>query len=364
MNIKVDKEILVNAVQTIQDVIPNKSPLPILSNVLLETYQGKLRLVATDLDIGISKSVPVKIIKKGAITLPARRFNTIIRELPKDEVELTVKKNNTIIIKSGNCIFKLIGIDSEEFPSLPKIEEGDKIEIDGSILKNILQVTSFAISTDETRYVLNGLLFILKDKKLTVVATDGRRLAFKRSELEIKKLCDVKVIIPHKTIHQLEKMIDGKSKVLINIGDTQVLFQIGDTLLMSRLIEGEFPDYTQVIPPESENKFLVNRDAFLNAIRRANILTTTDSMGVKLDVLKNEMVISKNTPDIGEIKEKISGSYKGKDLSISFNPNYLIDILKNYPEDELSFELTQPEKPGVIRLNKTYLYLVLPMQLG
>lgn len=364
MRIRLEKSILYGAIQAVQNIIPSKSPLPILSNILTETYKGGLRLITTDLDIGISKSIPAEITEEGAIALPARRLSSIVRELPEEVVEIIVKKNKMSIIKSGNCIYKLIGIDSEEFPTLPKIEEGDKIKMKTSILKKMLKMTSFAISTDETRYVLNGLLFILKDKTLTLVATDGRRLTFKNENISIHKPYDIKVIIPHKTVRQLERILDEEESLLINVGKNQILFQIGETLIISRLIEGEFPDYDQVIPEESENKFHINRDKFLNALRRANLLTTSESLGIRLDISKDNMIISKNTPEIGEIKEKVSGRYNGKDLSIGFNPNYLIDVLKNFPEEDLDFELTQPEKPGVIRLDKDYLYLVLPMQLG
>lgn len=364
MEINVNKERLANAMHIVQSIISPQSPLPILSNVLIEASNGKLRLITTDLDLGISKSIPVEISKSGAITLSAKRFSQIIRELPEDKVEIIVKKNNVTIIKSGNCMFKLPGIHADEFPSLPKIEEGDKIKIKASLLKELLRMTSFAISTDETRYVLNGLLFIMEDRRLTLVATDGRRLALKNKNIDINKSYSIRAIIPYKTIHQLERMLDEEGNLFINFGQNQILFQKNDTLIISRLIEGEFPDYNHVIPEESENKFHINRDNFLNALRRANILTTSESLGIRLDVSKNNMIISKNTPEIGEIKEKISGTYNGKDLSIGFNPNYLIDVLKNFPEQDLSFELTEPQRPGVIRLGKNYLYLVLPMQLG
>jgi len=364
MHIKVNKDELSNAIQIIQNVIPTKSPLPILSNILIETHQNKIRLIATDLDVGISESVSCEITDKGAIVLPARRIGSIIKELPEDEVELIVKKNNTTIIKSGDCVFRLIGINYEEFPTLPRIEEGEKININSSVFKKMLKMTSFAISTDETRYVLNGLLFIIKDKKMTLVATDGRRLALKTEEVDVKKSYNIKIIIPYKTINQVDRMLDDVETLLINIGENQVLFQIGDTTIISRLIEGEFPDYNQVIPKETENKLYVNKNDFLNALRRASILTTTESLGIKLDISKNNALVSKNTAEIGEVKEKISGNYNGKDLTIGFNPGYLIDALKNFPEENLDFELSQPEKPGVIRLGENYLYLVLPMQLG
>lgn len=363
MKIKVKRETLSNAIQTTQRIISPKSPLPILSNILIQTHEDKLRLVATDLDMGISKSIQAEIEQEGAITLPARRISSIVKELPEEEVEMIVKKNNTTIIKSGSCVLKLIGIDDEEFPTLPKIEEGKKFVLSSSVFKKMLRMTSFTMSTDETRYVLNGLLFLVKNKTLTLVGTDGRRLALKKENLRIEKNYNIKAIIPYKAIYQLEKMLKPE-EVYVNIGENQVLFKIEDTFIISRLIEGEFPDYNQVIPEESENKFYVNRNEFLNSLRRASILTTSESLGIKLNISENNMMISKNTPEIGEIKEKIIGEYNGKDLSIGFNPDYLIDVLKNYPEERVGFEITQPQKPGVIRIGENYLYLVLPMQLG
>ncbi len=364
MNINANREELSLALQTIQNIIPNRTPLPILSNILIQTEKNNLQLVATDLDIGMLLSIPANIDTKGSITLPARRIGSIIKDLPENDVEITVKKNNVTIVRSGKCVFKLIGIDSEEFPSLPKIEKGTEIKIKTSVIKEMLEMTSFAISKDESRYVLNGLLFIIKNQKLTFVATDGRRLSLRTENIEVNKTCNVKAIVPNKTVLQLERILGDTDEVTINIGENQILFKISNILLISRLIEGEFPDYSQVIPEESKNKVFIKRGEFLNTLRRATILTTTESLGVRLDVSKDDMVVSKNTPDVGELKEKVPIEYVGKQISIGFNPVYLIEALKNIKEEEIAFELTQPEKPGVIRIADKYIYLALPMQLG
>ncbi|MCM8800752.1 MAG: DNA polymerase III subunit beta [Candidatus Omnitrophica bacterium] len=363
MKFKTNKQDLIKAIQVVQNIISLRSTLPILSHILLETHHDKLRLTTTDLDIGITCEMDVDIQEQGAITVPAKRFGDIIKDLPEEQIQINIKKNNLINIESGLCQFKLIGLNKEEFPHLPQFQDKQTIILEQGLLKQMFALTSFAVSYDETRYILNGILFRILGNKLTLVATDGKRLAIIENPLKEYIEKEINIIVPIKTIHELNRNLKEEGQLSLVLGTNQVLFDLDGISIISRLIEGEFPDYQQVIPPVSELRMKVNREAFLLAIRRAALLATPDYQAVRLELFKNKLVVSKSTPDIGESREELVVEYSGKELLIGFNPNYLIDVLKNLSDEQIEFELTDPEKPGVIRL-KNYLYIVLPMRLG
>lgn len=363
MKFKVDKDVLLGGIQIVQDVIITKATLPILSHILLETQQGSLRLTATDLDIGISCVIPVDIQEQGAITVPAKRFSDIIKELPLDNISITTKKNNQVNIETDLCQFKIMGLAREEFPKLPEFKDKEAIKLDQASLKQMLNLTSFSVSMDESRYVLNGILFKISKNNLTLVATDGKRLAIVEKKINYTQEQGVNIIVPIKTIHGLNRNLREDGELSLILGSNQVLFDLGDVVVISRLIEGEFPDYKQVIPLASDNKVRVGREQFLLAVKRAALLSTPDYQAVKLEVFKNKLVVSKSTPDVGESREELTVAYNGKELAIGFNPAYLIDVLKNLNEESVDLELTDTEKPGVIRIHG-YVYIVLPMRLS
>ncbi len=363
MRLRVEKAVLMNAIQIVQNVISTKSTLPILSNILIETQPKGISLTATDLDIGITCVVPVDTQEPGKITIPAKRFSDIIKEFPLDIVNITTKKNNLMVIDSDMCQFKIMGLGGEEFPKLPEFKDKKAIKLEQSTLKNMLSLTSFAVSSDETRYILNGTLFKINKGLLTLVSTDGKRLAVAERKLAGEAEGDLQMIIPVKTIHELNRNLKDEGELSLVVGSNQALFDLGGVVLISRLIEGEFPDYKQVVPPASENKLRVGRNQFLLAVKRAALLATPDYQGVKLEVFKNKLVISKSTPDVGESREELAVEYQGKELVIGFNPVYLMDILKTLNEETINLELTDSEKPGVIRISG-YIYIVLPMRLN
>ena len=363
MKFKTKKQNLINGIQVVQNVVTTKAALPILSNILLEVKEGKLRLIATDLDIGISCVIPVDIQEAGAITLPAKRFSDIIKELPGEDVTISSKKNNLVVIETGSCQFKIMGLPAEEFPKLPEFKDKEVVRLEQENLKRMLTLTAFAVSIDETRYILNGILFKISKSTMELVATDGKRLALIEKKLKQGIEKDIQIIVPLKTIHELNRNLQDEGELSVIVGTNQAMFELGGVIIISRLIEGEFPDYRQVIPATSDNKIKIDREEFLLAVKRAALLSTPDYQAVKLEVFKNKLVLSKSTPDIGESHEEVSMEYSGKELVIGFNPTYLIDALKNMSEAAVEFEITDTEKPGVIRL-PGYVYIVLPMRLG
>jgi DNA polymerase-3 subunit beta len=363
MKLQVEKDVLLNGIQIVQNIVTAKATLPILSNILIETQQDSLRLTATDLDVGISCVIPVDIQESGAITIPAKRFSDIIKELPANNVSIVAKKNNLVVIETQNCQFKIMGLGREEFPKLPEFKDKEVIKLEQVGLRQMLGLTSFAASFDETRYILNGVLFKVDKNNLTLVATDGKRLAITEEKLSQETDRDISIIVPIKTINELNRNLKDEGTLSLVLGNNQVLFDLGKVVIISRLIEGEFPDYLQVVPPVSDNKMKIDRTEFLLAVKRAALLSTLDYQAIKLEVFKNKLVVSKSTPDVGESREETPIEYQGKEMVIGFNPNYLIDVLKNLTEEQIELELTDTEKPGVIRSNG-YTYIVLPMRLS
>ena len=366
MEITIPKELLVEGIQTVQNAVSQKSSLPILSNVLLEAEGGKVNLTATDLDIGISFSGETSVEKDGAITIPAKKFFDIVRSLPDESpVSLSMKKNNFVTIKSAKANFRIIGLPKEEFPNLPEFKDQDSIAIEQKTLKEMITLTDFAISRDDTRYVLNGTLMVVKGDSITMVATDGRRLAVIKKKMDRKTLVERTVIVPTKTIQEVKRMLADEGDVTIKFSENQILFSFPSSVVISRLIEGEYPNYQKVIPEKTGVEVAVRKEDFLNAVRRASIFTEQDSMAIRFSVKRKKIIISKNTPYLGEAKEEVDAEFNGQEeLDIGFNPRYLIDVLKNLEEDDVILELSDSAKPGVIRRGEEYTYVVLPMQLA
>ncbi|OGX26665.1 MAG: DNA polymerase III subunit beta [Omnitrophica WOR_2 bacterium RIFCSPHIGHO2_02_FULL_45_21] len=362
MKFQTTKKDLFDNLQITQNIVTPRASLPILLNILLETIEGKLRLVTTDLDICISCEYPVEVVESGAITVPGKKFVEIIHELPPGQITITAKKNNAVIIQSENCEFKIMGLPKDEFPKLPEFKDKDAIKLGQAALKEMLNKTSFAISRDEARYVLNGILFKIEQDKINLAATDGRRLAVIEKNTKTKINKPINIIIPSKSISELTRNLKEEGELLLVLGENQVLFDLGAVHIISRLIEGEFPDYRQVVPIEQKDKIMLSRESFLLALKRAAVLSSADYQAAKLEVFKNKLVISKSAPDLGESREELAVEYSGKELAVGFNPAYLIDVLKMLPGEMISFELTDSEKPGVIR-EPGYLYIVLPMRI-
>ena len=362
MKIRVLKENFIKNIQHVQNIILSKSSLPILSNMLIEAEKNIVKLTGRDLDIGISSALETTVEEEGSITIPAKRFNDIIKELPDEDITISTMKNNSMVIKCSKCFFKIMGLPKEDFPKLPEFKDEPSVIIKQGVLKSMLGMVYFSMSHDETRYILNGALFLFKNKKLTIVTTDGKRMGFVKKDIE-KDGLNKAIIIPSKTIYELNRILEEDGDVKIIFSENQVRFELKNITIVSRLIEGEFPNYEQVVPKEAQEKVGINRELFLDGVRRAALLTTQDSQSVKLEILKNKMVVSKTSPNIGETREEIDVVYTGPEITIGFNPHYIMDVLKVVPKDEIGLEIMGPDKPAVIRIEDWFLYLVLPMQL-
>ncbi|MDR3406237.1 MAG: DNA polymerase III subunit beta [Chthoniobacter sp.] len=364
MKFSVSKEKLLAGLQTVQNVVSTRTTLPILSNVLLQAEGDQLRLTTTDLDVGVSGAITAQIEKPGATTLPARRLANIVRELPAAEIIVEVDSKNVASIRCGQSFFKILGLPEEEFPPLPKQTDARTFTIGQQILRDALKKTSYAISTDETRYVLNGILFSFKENKLTLVATDGRRLAMVDIEVEFPRSQEVDIIVPTKAVTELGRLLGDEGDVRLSVEENQVAFQIGDTLLASKLIEGNYPNYRQVIPAEAKERVTLERELFLNAVHRVALLSSEKSNSVKLVFTKNNIEIAANTPDVGEARESLAVAYKGREFSIAFNPEFLQAPLRVLTNDEVYLDMIDEMSPGVIKIQSPFLYVLMPMRIS
>jgi len=362
MKLKVSRDTLLSSIQTVQNVVSNKTTLPILSNVLMDAKKSKLRMNATDLDIGISCEIPVETIEEGSITIPAKRFSDIVKEMPPGDILVYTKKNNQIDIEGESCRFKLNGLPREEFPKFPEFKDKEPVCIQQSLLKDMLNRTSFAVSHEESRHVLNGVLLEISGNIIRMVATDGRRLAKIEKQVNTPIKEEISAIIPTKAIQEINRNLKEEGDVSFIVGANQILFDIDNILIATRIIEGEFPNYNQVIPKPTKNKISMNTQELLSSIRRANLLATPDFQAVKFEVFPEKIVVSKTTPDIGESREEITVKYGGPEMVVGFNPHFLIDFLKNIDQEQIDMELLGVDKPAVMRLGD-YLYLALPMRI-
>lgn len=364
MKFSATKEKILEGLQQVQNVVSTRTTLPILSNVLLQAKEGTVNLTTTDLDVGVRGSFEANVDKAGASTLPARRLFTIIRELPSSEISIEVDGKNAASIRSGQSFFKILGLPEEEFPPLPKFENAKIVTMRQKDLHDGLRKTAYAISTDETRYVLNGVLFSFKENKLTLVATDGRRLAMVDTELEFPRSHEGDIIVPTKAVTELQRLLTDDGDVKISVGTGQIAFDLNNTLLVSKLIEGNYPNYKQVIPSEAKERVTLERETFLNSLRRVSLLASDKSNSIKLNFSKNNIEITANTPEVGEARESLPVVYKGRDFAIAFNPEFLMAPLRNLSEDEIFFDLIDEMSPGVLKIQTPFLYVLMPMRVS
>ncbi len=364
MKFSISKEAYLSALQQVQHVVSTRTTLPILSNVLIKAGKGELLFATTDLDVGISGTVKADVEEGGATTLPARRLATIVRELPSDEVDVSVDEKNVAHIRSGPSSFKLMGLAHDEFPPLPAFNDAKEFKLEQRVLKECLRKTSYAISTDETRYVLNGILCSFRDNMLTMVATDGRRLAMVEQELEFPQSHEGDIIIPTKAVNEIQRLLGDEGEVVLKVASGQVGFDLGNYFLASKLIEGNYPNYRQVIPGESKERITLEREPLLRTLARVSLLLSDKSNSVKLHFSKDNLEVVANSPDVGEARESVAINYKGVDMTVAFNPEFLMAPLRNLLSDEVHLHLIDEISPGVIKSGSSFLYVLMPMRVN
>jgi DNA polymerase-3 subunit beta len=321
-------------------------------------------LTTTDLDVGIRCRVEAEVTKAGATTLPARKLFSILKEVVASDIDIEVDEKNAATIRSGGSFFKIMGLPEEEFPRFPQVGGGKELKLEQGVLRKLVQRTAFAASNDETRYVLNGVYINFTADKLTVVATDGRRLALAEAEMELPKGMECEFVSPSKAVAELGRLLVEKGAASLTVGENQLIVTVAGATLVTKLIEGTYPNFRQVIPAEAKERISLEREKLLGALQRAALLTNEKTQAVKLAFTKDKLTISANTPEVGEARETVSINYKGKEIAIAFNPQYMMEPLRNLDADEVFLELTDELSPGVLKINEPFLYVLMPMRLS
>ncbi len=375
MKFKINQDHFSNGLQQVLNVVASRSTMPILSNVLIEAEEEHISLTTTNLDLGIRCRIKAHVSDTGSITLPVRKLAIIVKELPVNEVFLETNKSNQAKITSGGSLFKIMGIGSEEFPPLPTFENRKVFELAQDEIVNMLKSVSYAQSTDENRYILNGVYFNFADEKLTLVATDGRRLGLTGLELEVSEENAGSLILPAKTVAELERLMGKGEKVNIAFNDRQAAFEIGlddagdsglvDHLyLVSKIVEGNYPNYRQVIPKETEHRVKVERELMLECVHRAALVTSDKSNSVKIKISKNLLEISGQSTEYGESHESMAIAYDGPEVQVAFNPQFLMEPLKALTKDEVFFEFKDELSPGLFKTLDNFICVIMPLRLN
>lgn len=364
MRFQIDKDVFQDALNQVQHVVSTRTTLPILSNVLIEADELGLQLSTTDLDVTITKRVAAKVAKTGSTTLPARRLASIVRELPTTEIDFEVNADNAATVRSGPSFFKILGLPSSEFPVIGEFGEAKEFTIDQKLLRDALRKTSYAISTDETRYVLNGVNCIIGEGMLTLVATDGRRLAMVEQDLEFPAGNESSVIIPTKAVNELQRLLENAGELKVAISDSQASFELNGSLLITKLIEGNYPNFRQVIPGQANYRVTVEREVLQSAVKRVSLLVNEKTNSIKFAFEDNRLAISANSPEIGEAEEVIDVRYDGPRIVVAFNPEFVMAPLRNLDQDEIFIDLIDESSPGVIKIDEPFLYVIMPMRVA
>jgi DNA polymerase-3 subunit beta len=383
MKISVNRNELWQGIDTVLDAVPSKPALPVLANILLVAEDNVLTLSATDLDLSIRTQVPATVEQKGKITVPARTFAEIAREWPEAELSIVVENDRLSLsgnlgdAESGQGAYTLSGMAADEFPSMPtslegvSVSFGDSDDLDAKLLLGMINKTSFAVSKDDTRPVLNGVLWRIDSEGMEMVATDGSRLACYRRVLNLQVAADseASVIIPPQALTQMGKLLNGYDGLVeVTLGETQLLLSTGQTHLLSRLIEGPYVDYTQVIPKENDNNLRVDIDRLLPTVRRVSILSSSYTRQVRLKLDSSSIELSAASPEIGgEAREVIPATFDGEAMEIGYNAQFLMEILRKMDSQGVRFELNNNVtaallKPDEAQEGEDYFCLLMPLR--
>jgi len=352
--------------QTVVSAVPSKSTLPILSNVLIEAADGKLTLVATDLDISIRTSGPASVSTAGSITLPAKKLADIVRELPNDDVKCSVS-GTRVKIECGNGSFSIVGLEAEEYPQLPSTEGATSLNMPTEVLEKGVRRTAYSVSSDETRQMLTGVLVQVAKGRLTMVATDGHRLS--RSSFKGDYPAgDQNMILPPKALHQVVRLASGTVNIALSLSKNYAIFDLGSTTVYSRLIDGTFPNYEQVIPKNNPKEVSVGREELIAGIKRVAVLADSVTHQIRLSLKPERLELSVNTADVGEGLEQIPVAFVGDKLDIGYNAVYLLDILRSIDTPTVTIHLNTPVSAGIIKPEslpegEEMLCLVMPLRL-
>lgn len=367
MKLKIQKEDIQHALQNIQGIVDKKTTMPILSHFLLKV-NDTASLMATDLDIALKGPLKAEILQKGALCIPARKLFEIAREVD-GEILLESQENNWVKVTAGKSTFKLMGLPEDDFPALPEVSKAEELTIKADILRNMIEKTIYATGESDTRYTLNGLLLHFtpgkKNINFKMVGTDGHRLSVIARELDGSLSDEKKLILPKKAAIELRKLLEGSTDTITMFIDKNHLFFGTDSVMLtSRLIEGTYPNYEQVVPKNNDKQVVIDKMAFLKALKRTSLMSRERTNAVRLDLEPGKITLISMNPDIGEAREEIAAQYKGDQMSMGYNARYVMDILQVMEGETVQLDLQEPLSPAILLEpgNKGYTCVVMPMR--
>ena len=364
MEVTLNRDAFLKGLQMVQNIVEPRQTLPILANVLMETDGDTVRLTATDLEVGARVSVPARVAGKGAVTVSARKLAEIVKELPAADLVLRVQDNATVALKCGTASYKLVGMPPDDFPPVVPSEKATWLKVEGKTLREMLSQTSYAVSHDETRYALNGVLFALAGKDARLVATDGHRLAMARRTLGNVGAATTG-IVPRKAITEIMRVLGSGEDVEIALTENQFVLQMPNFIMTARLIEGQFPNYEAVIPKAHPGKLVISRVALTSALRRVAVMAEERNKPVKFALAPAALKLSASSQDLGEAEETLDVDYAGAEVTIGFNSRYLLDAISPIEKDQVIVEFKDGLSPGVIRSveDEGYCCVIMPMRI-
>ncbi|HKJ47807.1 MAG TPA: DNA polymerase III subunit beta [Christiangramia sp.] len=370
MNFTIEKDVFLKGLARVQGIVEKRNTIPVLSNVLLEGADGELHLTATDLEVGMQSSYPANIRKPGKITVSAKKLFEIIKELPDNEISFNAKDNCWIEVECGKAQFNIVGLSADEFPNFPQPDSAKFVSLSSSLCKEMIEKTFFAVSQDESKYNLNGIFCQVQEgtNQLRLVATDGHRLSMIDKEIAVSVSSELTrgVILPRKGILELKKLAEeGDGDLQLGFMDNNAVVSKNQTVIIMRLVDGEFPDYSRVIPKNNQQTAAIAVDPFLHALRRMIILSSEKSRGVKMNFKHNLLEVSSSNPELGDAREEMDIEYQGPEIAVGFNARYLLDILQVQDQDRISMILKDNLSPGLIKPidEDGYLAVIMPMRL-
>ena len=354
----------IEGLKSVQNIVGAKGSLAILQNVLLEANGCELKMTTTDLDISIKTSAKCETEESGATSLPVKLLFNSINKAAEGLVEVEVGEDEKASITAGSARFRMTGLPEKDFPRLPQDEDAYTYEIEGQTIKEMLRKTAYAASQDDTRRTLKGVLMSFKEQKLTMVATDGRRLALVEKEMEFPADAERDIVLPSKAVQELQRAINGEGKVKIRVQKSQVSFETPSMRIYSKLMDDAYPNYVQVIPRSCKESITVDRQLLLDALERASVMTMDEAHSTKLIFEDNRLTVTSAVNDIGSASDEVPIKYAGDKIEIMFNPNYVMDPLKAIDDDEVKIELNDGHAPAVIKCSIPFLYVIMPLRIS
>jgi DNA polymerase III subunit beta len=366
MKLTITRENLQQGLAAVGASIPTRTTLPVLSNILVEADPDGVQLSGTDLDIAVTLRVPAEVEEPGAITVPAKKLQELARELPEHPARITTRGERFELV-CGKATFRLNGMPKDEFPTFPQVDFDSSWRIPAPLMATMIERTSFAVSTEESRPILNGVLWQLADGEMRMVATNGHRLAKLSVPAEAGGAPHADLIVPPKALAQVQRLFQGEEEIEVARSENHLGFRQGGRRVYTRLIEGPYPNYEQVIPKDNDRIAVADRDALTRALRRMAVVASEQTHRVRLSFTGSALRLSVETPDLGEAHEELEVEYRGEGLDIGFNANYLLEVLRYMPSDEIRFSFKAPERAATVEpLNGSdgeYLCLIMPLRL-